>query len=231
MLTVVGHAEDHRPLGGVAWLECSAPTTPDGQSSARSNRVRWSPVQMTAGQEQEATALMIRAQQGDAAAYATLLTVLASTARQYVRNRVGDVPWLDDVAQETLITIHRARRTYNTERPFAPWFYAILSSRMIDVLRKERRVSTREIGTDLIPEPIAHVPPTHGNTTTVDPQALKTALASLPDRQREVVTALKLHDESVKEVSERLGMSQSAVKVTAHRGYKALRRFFGGRES
>ena len=186
---------------------------------------------MTAGQEQEATALMIRAQQGDAVAYAALLTVLTSAAKQYVRHRVGDVPWLDDVAQETLLTIHKARRTYDSRRPFAPWFYAILSSRMIDVLRKERRVGAREIGTEVIPEHIAPVPATHGNMTAVDSQVLKTALETLPDRQREIVTALKLNDESVKEVSERLGMSQSAVKVTAHRGYKALRRFLGGKEA
>src|SRR5215475_10429514 len=107
---------------------------------------------MTAQQEGEATALMIRAQEGDSQAYATLLTMLSSTARQYARNRVGDVAWLDDVTQETLLTIHRARRTYDPRRPFAPWFYAILSSRMIDVLRKQKRVSTREFATDALPE-------------------------------------------------------------------------------
>ena len=198
---------------------------------ARPNRVRWSPATMTARQEQEATALMIRAQQGDAVAYATLLTALASTARQYVRNRVGDVAWLDDVAQETLLTIHSARRTYDSRRPFAPWFYAILSSRMIDVLRKERRVSAREVGTDVLPERVVTVMRGHEDSAGVDSQHLKTALEALPDRQREVVSALKLKDQSVKEVSERLGMSQSAVKVTAHRGYKALRRLLGGKES
>ena len=56
------------------------------------------------------------------------------------------------------------------------------------------------------------------------------ALGTLPERQREIVSALKLRDESVKEVSERLGMTESAVKVTAHRGYRKLRRLLGGRE-
>src|SRR5262245_36960324 len=105
--------------------------------------------------EQQAAALVVREEDGDAVAYATLLTVLASTARQYVRNRWGDVPWTDDVAQETLLTIHSARRTYDPKRPFAPWFYAILSNRMIDVIRREKRVSTREIGSDVLPEPAA----------------------------------------------------------------------------
>jgi RNA polymerase sigma-70 factor (ECF subfamily) len=98
---------------------------------------------MTSEQERQATALIVRAQQGDAVAYAELLTLLASLARRYARNRLGDVPWLDDVAQEALLTVHAARPTYDVQRPFAPWFYAILSSRFIDVLRRERRVSGR----------------------------------------------------------------------------------------
>ncbi len=186
---------------------------------------------MTSQQEQEATALMIRAQQGDTQAYAALLTALASTARQYARNRLGEVAWLDDVAQETLLTIHSARRTYDPRRPFAPWFYAILSSRMIDVLRREKRVRTREVGTDVLPEPAPRASGAHERSAAVDPKRLKAALEALPDRQREIVSALKLNDESVKDVSERFGMSRSAVKVAAHRGYKALRRMLGGKES
>ena len=185
---------------------------------------------MTAGQEQEATVLMIRAQRGDAVAYAALLTLLASTARRYVRNRVGDAAWLDDVAQETLLTIHRARHTYDSRRPFAPWFYAILNSRMIDLLRKQKRVSARELPTDTLPE-YAATPAAHEAADAVDVRRLRAAVDALPHRQREVVSALKLKDESVKEVSERLGMSQSAVKVTAHRGYKALRRLLGGKDA
>jgi RNA polymerase sigma-70 factor, ECF subfamily len=185
---------------------------------------------MTSQQEQQATSLIVRAQQGDSVAYADLLRMLAATARQYARNRVGDVPWLDDVAQETLLTVHAARRTYDSTRPFAPWFYAILSSRMIDVLRKERRVSTREFGTDVLPEPSSVSTSAHEGSDVVDSGTVKAALDSLPERQREVVSALKLRDESVMEISERLGMSQSAVKVTAHRGYKALRRLLGGKE-
>src|SRR5262245_49989456 len=186
---------------------------------------------MTSQQEQQATALMIRAQQGDTGAYAELLTLLADTARRYARNRLGDVPWLDDVAQETLLTVHSARRTYDARRPFAPWFYAILSSRMIDVLRKERRVSAREVGGDVLPELPSRAPSPHEGSAVADAERLQVALESLPDRQREVVSALKLKDESVREVGARLNMSESAVKVTAHRGYKALRRFLGGGQS
>ena len=168
---------------------------------------------------------MLLAQQGDGGAYSELLTMLAAVARQFAQNRVGDVPWLDDIAQETLLTVHRARHTYDVRRPFAPWFYAILSSRLIDVVRKERRIGSRELGTDILPEPVEVV----RRERDVDFARVEAALDSLPERQREIVRGLKLRDESVKDLSQRMGMSESAVKVTAHRGYRALRRLLGGR--
>jgi RNA polymerase sigma-70 factor (ECF subfamily) len=186
---------------------------------------------MTAQEEQEATVLMVRAQDGDGRAYAVLLTRLSVTARQYARSRVGDVPWLDDVMQETLLSIHAARRTYDRRRPFAPWFYAILSRRMIDVLRKQKRIAGREFGTDVLPEPPAEVASVQGGSETLDARRLNAALEALPDRQRAIVRALKLEDKSVKDVSDELGMTPSAVKVAAHRGYKALRRLLGDKES
>ncbi|MNC99779.1 RNA polymerase sigma factor [compost metagenome] len=65
----------------------------------------------------------------------------------------------------------------------------------------------------------------------VDIDKVRAALAALPARQRDVVEGLKLRDESVKELAARLGMSESAIKVTAHRGYQALRKLLGVRPS
>ena len=43
-------------------------------------------------------------------------------------------------------------------------------------------------------------------------------------RERQVIELLKFEDLSVRDVAARLGMSEANVKVTAHRGYRALRR-------
>src|SRR5205814_4520875 len=118
-------------------------------------------------------------------------------------------------------------QTYDPARPFAPWFYAVASSRLIDVLRRERRVTSREIPGDVLPD----APTVRGATRTgeeIDVEAIHAAVASLPARQREVIEALKFRDQSVREVAGRLSMTESAVKVTAHRGYRALKRLLGG---
>jgi RNA polymerase sigma-70 factor (ECF subfamily) len=180
---------------------------------------------VTPSQEQQASSLMARAQAGDRQAYEDLLQALTVVARGFVRRRVGWAEWTEDVVQETLLTVHRARQTYDPSRPFAPWFYAILHSRLIDALRNHRRVRTRELVDD---EAL-------GRQTAVGPdersdglrEALARAVARLPRVQREVVSLLKYEDLSVREVATRLGMSEGAVKVTAHRGYKLLRKTVG----
>jgi RNA polymerase sigma-70 factor (ECF subfamily) len=181
---------------------------------------------VTAEQELQSAGLMRRAQAGDQAAYASLLVLLTSATRQFARARLGAVPWVDDVVQETLLAVHRARQTYDPERPFAPWFYAVASSRLIDVIRRERRVTARELSGDVLPEAMVEQPLSRDE---LDVEAIHAAVASLPERQREVIEALKFRDQSVREVAGRLGMTESAVKVTAHRGYQALKRLLRGR--
>jgi RNA polymerase sigma-70 factor (ECF subfamily) len=181
---------------------------------------------VTPEQESEAGALMRLAQSGDQIAYASLLVVLTSVTRQFARARLGAVVWIDDVVQETLLALHGARHTYDPRRPFAPWFYAIASSRLIDVLRRERRVTSREIAGEELPESSA------GSGTEahrdIDVEAIRAAVGQLPKRQRDVIEGLKFQDQSVREVAGRLRMSESAVKVTAHRGYRKLKQLLGG---
>jgi RNA polymerase sigma-70 factor (ECF subfamily) len=181
---------------------------------------------VTPEQERQAASLMRLAQGGDQAAYAALLVLLTSLVRQFARRRIGGAAvWVDDVVQETLLTVHSARHTYDPRRPFAPWFYAIASNRLIDVLRRERRIAAREIAGGELPDGSSHAGGMERDD--IDVEAIRAAVAALPPRQRAIVEGLKFRDQSVREVADRMGMSESAVKVTAHRGYRALRRLLG----
>jgi RNA polymerase sigma-70 factor (ECF subfamily) len=181
---------------------------------------------VTREQEAHAADLMRSAQTGDQLAYASLLVLLTEVTRKFARSRLGNALWIDDVVQETLLAVHNARRTYDVARPFAPWFYAIASSRLIDVLRREKRVRAREVSSDVLPEV---VPARDTPEQTLDVEAIRAAVASLPTRQREVIEQLKFRDRSVRDIAGRLKMTESAVKVTAHRGYRVLRRLLGER--
>ena len=184
---------------------------------------------MTAAEETRAADLMRSAQKGDQMAYADLLALLTGATRRVARGRVGNVAWLDDVVQETLLSVHKARHTWDPSRPFGPWFRAIVVHRTIDVYRRERRVSSREQADDAL-EAVAQpvVMDVREDPDGVDMGAVRAALAALPARQRDIVEGLKLRDDTVKGLAARHGMSESAVKVMAHRGYKRLRALLGG---
>jgi RNA polymerase sigma-70 factor, ECF subfamily len=161
--------------------------------------------------------LMALAQGGDRAAYEALLTALARAARPLAARRLP-ADRVDDGVQNVLLAVHRARHTYDPARPFGPWFLALAHHRLTDTWRQVARASRREADEA---EPWAWPEPPERH------DALLGAVSALPTRQRRVVELLKLEQRSVREVARILDMSESAVKVTAHRAYRSLRRTLG----
>jgi RNA polymerase sigma-70 factor, ECF subfamily len=94
-----------------------------------------------------------------------------------------------------------------------------VQNRLVDALRLQRRRLLRELDPAIAREP--------GTRPRQEQDALfsdvRKAVADLPDNQRKVIQLLKFEDLSVREVADRLGMTETNVKVTAHRGYRALR--------
>ena len=78
---------------------------------------------------------MALAQEGDKAAYEHLLADILPVLRSFARRRLGDDVAAEDVVQEILLSMHRARRTYRPERPFEPWLFAIARNAVIDFQR------------------------------------------------------------------------------------------------
>src|SRR5262245_17248276 len=93
--------------------------------------------------EDERAARMAAAQRGDAAAYAALLTSLLPLLRGFVRGRGVDGSEVEDVVQEIVILIHRARHTWRADRPFDPWMWAIARNASTDALRRLARERAR----------------------------------------------------------------------------------------
>jgi RNA polymerase sigma-70 factor (ECF subfamily) len=180
---------------------------------------------MTPEQERALAALMVRAQNADAAAYELLLGELQSVIRRFVGRRVGDVPWLEDVVQDTLVAVHRGRHSWNPARPFVPWLYAVAQSRLVDVIRRERRVAAREVRYEAA---LAAAREHSAEAAILAGSEVRAAMASQSPPQRRVVELLKLEERSIQDVAHVLGLSEGNVRVIAHRAMKILRRAIGG---
>jgi RNA polymerase sigma-70 factor (ECF subfamily) len=174
-------------------------------------------------------AWMIAAQAGDRDAFEKLLLELLPVARRQVARRVADPSAREDIVQSALVSLFRARHTYRGSRPFAPWFHAVVRNALVDALRARARRGARErsLEAEGVPEP--SVPPAHPGEDALSPE-LASALAALPPAQREAVELIHVDGLSVAEAAERAGVSVSALKVRAHRGYRAMRARLGDRK-
>jgi RNA polymerase sigma-70 factor (ECF subfamily) len=103
--------------------------------------------------------------------------------------------------------------------------HAIARYKMIDLLRQRGRTSALHDPLDEELEVFAAC-----DTDASDARRdLATVLASLTERQRQVVLMMKIEGASVAETARATGMSESAVKTGLHRSLKALAaRFRGG---
>jgi RNA polymerase sigma-70 factor (ECF subfamily) len=164
---------------------------------------------------------MAAAQGGDAKAYESLLRELLPEIRSLVRRRLRDEAAVEDIVQNTLLAIHRSRHTYRSERPFGPWLRAVARNAFLDHARVRSRRSEREVSLEAVPEPAEESPPLL-EEAVLSPE-LERALAELPPAQREAVELIQLRGLSVAEAAVKAGVSTSALKVRAHRGYRALR--------
>jgi RNA polymerase sigma-70 factor (ECF subfamily) len=172
--------------------------------------------------DRELAALLALAQQGDRQAYERFMLEVSSVLRRFIARRTRSPELVEDILQETLLTIHRSRHSYLPGRPVGPWLYAMCEHRMADFHRRRRRIERVEASETEAPAVLADEPRPEASLFALE------ALGRLRGRQRRVIELLKLHDLSVREVAARVGMSESAVKVTAFRGYQEIRKMVGG---
>ncbi len=170
--------------------------------------------------EQNWARMMTLAQAGDAAIYERLLREISAYVKSLVKRKLHDLSQVDDLNQDILLAIHKARHTYDSSRPFMPWVHAIIRFRLTDQLRKiyrGKRFEELDLDSDY------HETYSEGPAKEGIDASLLDALNHLPEKQRHVVQLLKFEGFSVKEAALETGMSESALKVSAHRAYKAMK--------
>lgn len=186
--------------------------------------------QKAAGLDAEWSALMAAAQGGDRVAYERLLRSCSPLIRRVVGHQGVQADRIDDVMQEVLLTIHRARHTYDPTRSFSAWLCAISQRRAIDALRRRGRQDRREVFAPLDYE--SHADPSaewqHETTAAMQHQSVRSAVEQLPEAQREAIEALALRQLSLDEAAVLTGKTKGALKVNMHRALKTLRARFGG---
>ena len=179
--------------------------------------------------ERQRAAWMGAAQGGDKQAYERVLAGSIPLIRAAARRQGVAVDHLDDVVQETLLTVHRVRHTYDPSRSYDAWLSAIASRRAIDALRSRGRRGRHELHDERALDVHADVDDaTAATEREQEARRLREAIATLPPGQREAIEGLGLKEHTLAEAAAKTGRQTGALKVNLHRAMKALRSRFHG---
>jgi RNA polymerase sigma-70 factor (ECF subfamily) len=132
----------------------------------------------------------------------------------YVRSIVRDEREAEDLTQHVFLKLVTVITKYEDRGvPFSGWLLRLARNVALDHLRRRRPTPTEDV----------LAADTHADDGARDvARDFHTALASLPDEQRDVVIMRHVVGLSPREIAEQMGRSESSIHGLHHRGRKAL---------
>jgi len=176
---------------------------------------------MTQPSHIECEALIQPVQCGCKKAYAHLLRETVGILKSFLTKYLANNDEMQDVIQESLLSVHRALPSFNTDRPYRPWVLAIARHRLNDYFRVRY---SRQVDKWVNLDELASVQDDANIQWELEREDwIESYLKELPEHQQTILYLMHHEGYTVKEISARLGMSEAAVKVNAHRAYEKVR--------
>ncbi|MGR0161952.1 RNA polymerase sigma factor [Paenarthrobacter nitroguajacolicus] len=159
-----------------------------------------------------------RAADGDTAAFEALARRHGPLMRATARRLTGSLADADDVVQEALVQAWKQLDNLRDPAAVKGWLLRIVGSRSIDHLRKRRN----HVGLEDLEHHVGNRVQEHAKPETKDPEhgavntsrveALKSALAKLPEEQRRCWVLKEFNDQSYEEIALTLNISPASVR-------------------
>lgn len=164
--------------------------------------------------------LVRRVGQGDPAAIQAMVARKLPRMLALARRMLGDAVEAEDVAQEAMLRAWRqAPRWAPGKARFDTWLHRVALNLCYDRLRRKR-----EIATDTPPDrPDEGAAPDRGLLAADVSVRVESALARLPDRQREAIVLCHYQELTNIEAAALMDVSVEALESLLSRGRRALR--------
>lgn len=176
--------------------------------------------------------LMLRYSRGEDCVFEDLYRQMAPRLHRFCLRLAASRPEADDLLQETMLRLHRARATYLAGSNPLHWAFAISRSIHLDRLRYRRR-RPEDLGStsdaaehDGLPTDERHSPEA-GVLVGELMGIVEKELARMSEKNRVAYVLLKEEGLSVKDAAAVLGTTAPVVRQRAHRAYEQLRTALG----
>jgi len=179
-------------------------------------------MEKTASQRREAL-LVLRAQSGDRGAFDELLRSVQQPLFGYLLRLVGERAVAEDVLQDAFVLIYRKLRWLEEPALFRPWAYRIASREAFKAMKRERRWA-EQIRDDEVLGALAAPPMEEGEFEPELIERLPQLVARLSPASRAVLMLHYMHEMSLAEVADVLGLASGTVKSRLAYGLATLRR-------
>jgi RNA polymerase sigma-70 factor (ECF subfamily) len=168
------------------------------------------------GQNRIVAQAVTRAKAGDQEALRFLYLQYADNVYGYVRSIVRDEYEAEDVTQHVFAKLITVIGKYEERQvPFAAWILRVARNVALDHVRQRRPIPCEEVRDEEMTE--------SNESAHHRSLALRDALASLPEEQREVLVLRHVVGLSPGEIAGRLGRTEPSIHGLHHRGRGALR--------
>ncbi len=173
--------------------------------------------------------LIERANEGDQAAFGTLVERYQNAVYNLAYRMLGSPEEAEDAAQEIFVRIYRQLARYDPERKFSTWVLTIATNYCIDQLRR-RRMQLVPLE-NIIPWARAREAGPEGEALSRESRdEVQRLLRELPEKYRAVLVLRYWQDLSCAEIADILKLPEGTVKTQLHRARKALGQLIEGQE-
>jgi RNA polymerase sigma-70 factor (ECF subfamily) len=143
---------------------------------------------------------------------------------------LGDAPAAEDAVQEAFLTVWRQSERVDAARgKLTSFVLTIVHHRAIDALRSRKGQMSKQVSLD--PELVEKAGPdvTERALLALDRDAVRDAVAQLPDDQRQTVMMAYFEGKTHVEISDELGVPLGTVKSRMRLALEKMRTAFAGR--
>ena len=177
---------------------------------------------------------MLAYQAGDEGAFDRIVEAYSAQVFALLTRFLGQRPGREDLVQDVFLRVVRARDRYEPTARFSTWLYRIVFNLSVN---ETQRAGIKEVrpgdGSGALESGANDVMSEFHDERIEDPsermiqndvvQAVRTAIARLPEQQRMALVLAKYHELPYSEIATVIGSSEKAVKSLVHRARENLR--------